>query len=320
MDWSHESLYGKAKLYAQRANDEPVDSALFGFWMSLSLELLARAALAYIHPALLADPREPDNIQYAFGINPKGVPKSIQAKALFARCSIFIADFTDKMSGHCLIMADRRNSELHSGAPAFEGIENSKWLPATYEVVEILLNHLQRDFNDFLGENHGKVAAEMLKDRRDTIKKEVQEKLAAARKLYAEMTSEQKTERSEKIETTIRTFLKASRLNLTCQCPACELTAGMSGEIVGRSPVRIDESSGIIRREVRVLPNTLVCPTCKLQLKGYQEMNEAGLGAIYTIEEEEDPVEFFGIVPEEYVDVDELVRQRLEDYSEYNNE
>ena len=75
MDWSSDSLYSKAKLYAQRANDEPVDSALFGLWMSLSLELLARAALAQIHPALLADPKEPDNIQYAFGIIPKNVPE-----------------------------------------------------------------------------------------------------------------------------------------------------------------------------------------------------------------------------------------------------
>jgi hypothetical protein len=114
MDWSSDSLYSKAKLYAQRANDELVDSALFGLWMSLSLELLARAALAQIHPALLADPKEPDNIQYAFGIIPKNVPKSIQAKAVFARCPVFIVDFTDKMSGHCLIMADRRNSPRRS--------------------------------------------------------------------------------------------------------------------------------------------------------------------------------------------------------------
>lgn len=133
MDWSPESLYSKAKLYALRAHSEPIESALFGFWVSLSLELLARAALAHVHPALLADPREPDNIQYAFGVVPKGVPKSIQAKALFARCSVFISGFTDQMSGHCLIMADRRNSELHSGAAAFEDVDNSRWLPTTYE-------------------------------------------------------------------------------------------------------------------------------------------------------------------------------------------
>lgn len=111
MDWTSDALYNEAKLYAERAHNEDPDSALFGFWMSLSLELLARAAIAQIHPVLLADPQQQDNIQYAFGINPKSAPKSIQAKTLFARCSVFIEGFTDKMSGHCLIMADRRNTE-----------------------------------------------------------------------------------------------------------------------------------------------------------------------------------------------------------------
>jgi hypothetical protein len=50
-------------------------------------------------------------------------------------------------------------------------------------------------------------------------------------------------------------------------------------------------------------------------------MNEAGLGAIYTIEEEEDPIEFFGIVPEEHVDVEALVKEHLADmYDGYDNE
>jgi hypothetical protein len=62
----------------------------------------------------------------------------------------------------------------------------------------------------------------------------------------------------------------------------------------------------------------LICPFCKLKLSGYQEVNEAGVGVIYKIEEEEDPIEFFGIVPEEHVDVDELVRNHFAD--EYDNE
>jgi hypothetical protein len=318
MDWSPESLYGKSKLFARRAHDEPIESSLFGFWMSLSLELLARATLAHIHPALLADPKEPDNLQFAFGIVPKGVPKSIQAKALFARCSVFIDDFTDKMSAHCLIMADRRNSELHSGAAAFEGLDNSGWLPATYEVVQVLLGHMKRDLTDFLGDDHAGFAAQLLKDRRDTIKKEVQAKLAEARKLYAMMTPEWNTERAEKTRPSIDNWVKENRLRRTCTCPACGMRAVMSGETVSRSPVRIEATSGTIRREVRVLPNLLLCLFCKLILNGYQEMNEAGLGAIYTIEEEEDPIEFFGIDPEEYVDIDKLVRNHFADG--YENE
>lgn len=151
MDWGFDALYGKACTYVTRAHDEPVDSSLFGFWMSLALELLCRAALAKIHPVLLADPTNEGNIQYVFGINPKSNPKSVQAKTVFARCSVFIPGFTDKMSTHCLIMADRRNSELHSGAAAFENVDNSTWLPATLEVIEVLLKHMGVSIEDFLG-------------------------------------------------------------------------------------------------------------------------------------------------------------------------
>jgi len=316
MDWTADALYGKARLYIQRAHDEPVASALFGFWTSLGLELLCRAALAHIHPVLLADPTSEGNIHYVFGINPKTNPKSIQAKTVSARCSVFIDGFTDDMSTHCLIMADRRNSELHSGAAAFENADNSLWLPATYEVFEILLRHLGKDFVDFLGKNHAQTADAILSDRRAGRKKEVQDKLAAARKLFAQLDNDEKLRRADQSKGPIDLWLKGNALRRACSCPACKGNAVMSGESLSRSPPRISEEEGTITREVRALPNNLACPFCRLTLKGFQELNEAGLGAIYTVTEEEDPIEFFGIVPEEYVDVEELIR----DHQEYNNE
>ncbi len=62
-----------------------------------------------------------------------------------------------------------------------------------------------------------------------------------------------------------------------------------------------------------MLPNAFRCVHCLLRLDGYQEMLEAGLGSIYTTTEDEDPIEFFGIDPEEYVDVEKLVRDYHED-------
>lgn len=319
MDWASDTLYNKAKLFAQRAHNEPVNSALFAFWMSLCLELLARSALAHVHPVLLADPKEPDNLHYAFGIVPKGIPRSIAAKALFARCSIFIEDFTDKMSGHCLIVADRRNSELHTGAAAFEGIDNAKWLPTSYEVMQVLLVHLGRDFKDFLG-NHSEVALEIIKDRRDTIKKEVHDKLSAAQKLYENLSLEDKATRDRSAPAIITSWMQGTKLRRECPCPACKKVSVMGGETVSRSPVKIDEDDNVIRREVRVLPNRLHCPYCGLSLVSYQELKEADLGGIYTLAEEEDPIEFFGIEPEDYIDVEDVVRRYGEGMAEYQNE
>lgn len=319
MDWDSTLLYNKAKLYAERAHREPVDSAIFGLWMSLALELLARAALSRIHPVLLADPREQDNIHYAFGIVPKGIPKSIPSKALFARCSVFISGFTDKMSAHCLILADRRNSELHSGIAAFENIDNAKWLPQAYEVMEVLLAHLDRSFSDFLGE-HGSVAVEALRDRRDNITRDVQGKLSMARKAYQGLSPTEKAAKDAVADQTTTSWARDTRLRLKSVCPACGNTAVIGGEVVGRSPVRIDEDSGSITREVRVLPNKLHCAYCDLVLSSFQELREADRGTIFTVQEDEDPIEFFGIDPEEYINVDEIIRRYGEDMYGYNNE
>jgi hypothetical protein len=318
MDWSADSLYNKAKVFARRAHDSPISSPQFGFWMSLSQELLARASLAKLHPVLLADPTTEDNIHYAFGINPKKPPRSIQAKALFARCSVYVTDFTDKMSGHCLILADRRNSELHSGAASFDGIDNSSWLPATYEVMDVLLKHMGRDFKDFLGNDHEKHAVEVLKNRREGIKKDVQDRMSAARKQFETRTPEWIAERKKQAAARVELWLKENSKRRVCKCPACGSEAVATGETLGRSPVEVDEILGTIRREVRVLPNAFVCVFCGLKLNDFQEMNEAGLGAIYTIHEEEDPIDFFGIIPEEHVDVEQIIANYFG--PEYENE
>jgi hypothetical protein len=313
MDWSFDRLYGKARTYIHRAHDEPINSALFAFWTSLALELLCRAALAKIHPVLLADATSEGNIQYVFGIIPKTNPKSIQAKTVFARCSVFVRDFTDKMSAHCLIMADRRNSELHSGVAAFEGIDNSAWLPATYEVMEVLLRHIGTDFAEFLGKDHAQSAIKMLKDRRENIKREVFDRLSAAKKIATDIAPERRTKREESVKAPIAKWLSENALRRGCSCPACGSGAIMSGESISRGPARVDEDAATIQREVRVLPNLFRCPVCGLKLDGYQEMLEAGLGTIYTTVEDEDPIEFFGIVPEEHVDVEKLLREYHDD-------
>ncbi len=319
MEWDSTSLYNKSKLYAGRAHDEAVDSALFGLWMSLALELLARAALSHIHPVLLADPREQDNIHFAFGINPAKPPKSIPAKALFARCSVLVPGFTDKMAGHCLIVSERRNSELHSGVAAFENIDNAKWLPATYEVTEVLLNHLKRDFEDFLAE-HAVVAIETLKNRMDHIRQDVLRKLGEAKSGYGGLSDEHRASAGEGAMTTTTAWLKENRLRVKTDCPACKNPAVISGEVVGRSAARIGDDDISITREIRILPNKLSCAYCGLQLASFQELKEAERATIYSVKEDEDPIKFFGIIPEELVDLDEMMRQYAEEEYGYTNE
>jgi hypothetical protein len=312
MSWASDELLSKAKLYASRANGEAFESALFGMWMSLSLELLARAALAKIHPVLLADPTTEGNIHYAFGINPKTNPKSVAAKAVFARCSVFIKDFTDEMSGQCLLLADRRNKELHTGEASFEGVDASTWLPQTYEVFGVLLASLGTSFSDFLGTEHAAVAEGMLKDRRDHILKEVKERISVAKRDFDKLGGDAKAERIEKAQAAIKTWVKGS-LRKTCNCPACGFSGAISGEALNRGPIKVNEEEGTLSREVRALPNAFRCPACGLKLDGYQELLQAGLGKPFVGMEDEDPIEFFGIIPEEHIDIDKVIRDYLDD-------
>ncbi len=321
MEWEFDPLFAKAKLYAQRAHEENLDSPLFGFWMSLATELLARAALARIHPVLLADPTAEGNIHYVFGIVPKQNPRSVHAKTVFARCSVFIEKFTDQMSGHCLLLADRRNKELHGGDAAFEGLDPATWLPKTYEAFDVLLTHIGSSFHGLLGKEHGAIAASMLKDRREHIEKDVKDRISNARKEFEQLKGEEKTSRAGKTEVAMKQWLQKNPLGRPADCPSCGFAGALHGESLNRGPAKVSEDDGLLVREVRVLPTKFRCGVCLLKLDGYQELLQAGLGKVFTSSEEEDPVEFFGIDPEEYIDIEKVVNEYMaEEMYGYQNE
>lgn len=321
MEWEFGPLFAKAKLYAGRANEEKIDSALFGFWMSLCTELLARSALARIHPVLIADPTSEANIHYVFGINPKSNPRSVHAKTVFARCAVFIEKFNDSMAGHCLLLADRRNKELHGGDAAFEGIDPASWLPRTYEIFSVLLSHCDLSLEDLLGKDHASGAEKMLDDRGASIEKDVKDRISHHKKQYEALSGEEKAEKAGKAAKAITKWLGMTPLGRSADCPSCGFAGALHGESINRGPVQISDDNGTIIREVRVLPNKFGCVVCSLHLDGFKEITIAGLGGIFTSTEEEDPVEFFGIDPEEYVDVDKIVQEYYaEEMYGYQNE
>ena len=120
--WSEEALFGKALLYVEKMESYTVDDWLFGFWSALSLELLARAALAHISPILLAGTTNWRNLTYALGGAPTAkryTPTSIATNELYARLNELVPEFTQEVAGFCSTHAGRRNSELHTGELTF---------------------------------------------------------------------------------------------------------------------------------------------------------------------------------------------------------
>ena len=84
--WSSEALFNKSLLYVGEMERFTANDWQFGFWSSLSLELLARAALACVSPALLAKGNNWRNIAYALehpATAKQFVPTSITTSEVF---------------------------------------------------------------------------------------------------------------------------------------------------------------------------------------------------------------------------------------------
>src|SRR5262245_8058115 len=106
--WSKDALLTKAQRYAEEMLGHDRDDWRFAFWSSLALELLARAALANISPALLADskdrnnPKEWHNLYFALGHSPKAkkfVPHSIGLTEVFSRLGEILPEFDTRLEG-----------------------------------------------------------------------------------------------------------------------------------------------------------------------------------------------------------------------------
>ena len=67
--WDTNDLWLKANVFIDKANTLDHNEPDFGLWSALALELLGRAALSNIHPALNADPKDERNLFYALGLH-----------------------------------------------------------------------------------------------------------------------------------------------------------------------------------------------------------------------------------------------------------
>jgi len=303
MTWDTESLWQKAKLYTVRAHGEDRNGDLYPLWSTLALEFLARAALAHVHPALLADHRHPENIMYAFGYS--GTGKSVPAETVFRRCQKVIPNFTEAEARQCMALIDRRNEELHTGAPSFSQFPTRLWLADYYRNCKLLCDFLGKELADLLGVEEAKGAQLMIDSLQERVSELVREAMRDAARFYEGLDPDRRKTRGDDIEHELRTRFILTRK--TVPCPACGCIAFLTGEVVGEGPPKPSEEDLV--QEVVVLPTHLECLGCELKLNTHAEVHAAGFGGQYTVEEHYDPVDFFNI------QIDEL-----HEYGDYLNE
>jgi len=321
MTWERDPLWAKARLYFERAlSCESPDDPEFGLWCSFGLELLGRAALASISPALLAEPdQDHKHLLYALNRGSDGNPKSLAAVRVFLLCRKLFSDFLDEDLKVSLALINRRNEELHSGAAAFEEYLPKQWLVAFYHACRSLSNAMGESLVDLLGEDEAGVAEGMLASDWEGVKQRVQSAIAAHRKVFQDRTEPEQQKLREAAEErgqelTIHRHHRAT-------CPACGCVATVQGTPFGKERVALGDGEIIVRQPVS--PNGFACDACGLKLKAYAELDAAGLGGQYTRRTTYSPEEYYGLIdpadiPPEIIE--SHVQAYLENLQEYDNE
>lgn len=307
--WDYSALYKKAKFFARKGLEhETPNSTEIPLWCILALELLARASLSRINPALLADPKDGANILFACGFPSKKAPNSVPAKTVFHRCVVICRDFSEQDYKLCMEWMNWRNEELHTGKLPFEELKTSAWLPDFFRICSIFLSSNETDIDDFLGAEHAKMAKAMVESLSDKKKAEAYAKVRDMKKQFEAIGIDDRLERLKEGRAKAKTAWSLRARSKEIKCPSCEGAAFIIGNLI-RSTTPKDNEGELIQDDVW-LPAGLACLCCGLQLHGHSYVSSLGFGDQFVTKDTLDPKDYYEIEfdPSEYYE------------PEYNNE
>jgi hypothetical protein len=248
-NWHPEALYLKAQRYAQHMANFDSDGWEYALWGSLSLELLARAALANISPALLADTDKSwSSLYHSLGFTPtekKFVPKSIGTADVFKRLTAIITSFTTEHENFSILHTGRRNSELHSGELAFDGVKGSEWQPRFYETCKILLTSMGMSLEHFVGREEADVAQKLIQAAADDSAKAVRGDVEAHKKVW--LSKDPDDQATLGASAAVWATRQAGH---RVDCPACSSQALVIGEPVSAPVQRLNSGRSPRHRSI----------------------------------------------------------------------
>lgn len=304
-DWSYDSLFAKAQVYMERAFLADRNSSLFPFWASLGLELIGRATLSKIHPALISDPRDGHNILHAFGFGTgKETPKTIGAKTIFLRLQIIVPEFTPIDDKFCQSFINMRNEELHSGTPIFEDYPTNTWLTKFYKVLKILLSFQGKTLEDFLGIQESQIAEQMITEYNEELIAKVNEKIKKYRDVHNDLERSECEKKQIDSSKLLSDYVLSEKLygnSKKVKCPSCNNDALLIGKFISQSEPKVNKD--VITVSNNILPVELKCFACGLKISSNGELSVANYGGQFAIESDVDPVDYYGI---EYNPIEEL--------------
>ena len=294
-----DALYAKSQVYIRRGLRAQTDTEEYQLWASLALELLGKAALSRVHPALVADPTHYPSLFAACGRQLSADIKTITAKTLFERLGHIEKRFDTRHQRFCEQMALRRNAELHSGESPFSGMSAEAWEREFWGAVETVLVMQNETLDGWLGVEGAKAPAKIIEQAEEALQWAVQNRVSRCKEDFEKKHQDPK-QRQQTIEKskslTWNNFTWDGRDRATC--PAC-LSSGFLGATLWDEEVIESEpgSSGVDDRgkwygepEMETVQKTFsveefYCPVCGLRLYGTKEIEAAELPQEFTIEE-----------------------------------
>lgn len=257
----------------------------------MSLEFLARAALANISPALLAETGKSwASLYHALGFTPtekKFAHKSIAISEVLKRLtSIFPTQFTQELENFSILHTGRRNAELHSGELGFDGVKGSTWQPNFYQTCNALLSTMGMTLEDFVGGEEATVAKQLIASANDKSAETVKGEVKAHSQVW------KAKDDGERSVLSGQAALWATRhAGHRVKCPSCTSPALVVGEPVSAPVQKLND--GEITETQEHLPNRFECVACGLKITGLSRLAVVGLSDRYKKTQVYDAVEYY---------------------------
>lgn len=283
--FDYDAIWLKAVTFINRALDDSEDFDERALWAACSLELLGKASLAKVNPALIADiAADGNSLLIATGLHDDASTfVSVQAKTVFRRCQSLTKQFD---LGRALKIAANRNGYLHSGAPFCTTIPASTWWEQFWPLVSILLAAQDKELADFVGADRVQEIDQILTRSKQHAEQRCQTLIDRANLAY------QRRQRGELLPAeiaAIRTRVSGHfPYSTTYTCPACSNVGALRGSTTlnVEDVFDYDEEGTYVYSVSEIASEEFGCRSCGLLLRGPDAISYAKLPASFEYRDE----------------------------------
>lgn len=283
---SYDALMGKSKAYIGRALAAKAATSMgeYQLWASLALELVGKAALAKIHPCLVADPNSYVSLFAAAGVPVSPDIKTIIARTLFERLTHVSKRFDESTKKFCINMSEKRNSELHSGEAPFDAVATSSWEGRYWHTVEIILEACDSSVEAWLGADKAKAPNALLSEYLYAIEEAAKVRVQTAADAFNRLKTKDRDQTRSRAEAmdiwTMRPRFRPGADHIwEAKCPACASRSFLAGVKYDEELSDENDESDPFEElvDVSYVAEEFQCPSCGLHLESRDAIEAGGL-------------------------------------------